>query len=91
MFHSLAAFAALPGRTRVYCGHEYTEANARFAVHADPTNAALRARAEAVRQLRAAGKPTVPSLLSDEMAENPFMRAGTVEALAALRSAKDTF
>lgn len=91
MFDSLAKFAALPGATQVYCGHEYTESNAKFALHADPTNAALKARAETVKQLRAAGKATVPSRLSDELLENPFARAPDVAALASLRSAKDVF
>ena len=91
MFDSLAKFATLPADTMVYCGHEYTESNARFARHADPTNAALAARAEAVARLRAAGQPTVPSRLGDEMAENPFMRAGTVAELAKLRAEKDVF
>ncbi len=91
MFDSLAKFATLPADTMVYCGHEYTQANARFARHADPANAALAARAEAVDRLRAAGEATVPSRLGDEMAENPFLRAATVEELARLRAEKDVF
>ena len=91
MFASLKKFSVLPGDTLVCCGHEYTQSNARFAVHADPGNAALAARAETVSTLRAAGQPTVPSRLGDEMAENPFLRAGDVARLAALRSAKDKF
>jgi hydroxyacylglutathione hydrolase len=91
MFASLAKFAVLPPDTLVCCGHEYTESNARFALHADPNNAALQAYAAKVRALRAAGKPTVPSRLSDELAANPFLRAPDVATLADLRSRKDRF
>jgi len=91
MHASLRKLAALPPDTLVCCGHEYTQSNARFAVHADPGNAALRARAAQVGRLRAEGKPTIPSRLSDELAENPFLRAPDVAALASLRSQKDTF
>ena len=91
MFTSLAQFATLPGETLVCCGHEYTESNARFAVHADPENVALAAYAERVKSLRAAGKPTIPSLLSDELACNPFLRAKTIAQLADLRARKDKF
>lgn len=91
LFTSLRKFDSLPGDTLVCCGHEYTESNARFALHADPDNAALRARAEAVKALRAAGRFTVPTRLSEERAENPFMRAESVDSFAALRAAKDNF
>ena len=91
MFASLRKFAALPEDTLVCCGHEYTESNARFAVHADPGNAALQIFAAGVKQARAAGQPTVPSRLGDEMAANPFLRAPDAAALGKLRSAKDTF
>lgn len=91
MFASLAQFAALPGDTLVCCGHEYTESNARYALHADPANAALVAYAAKVKALRAEGKFTLPSRLSDELACNPFLRAGDVATLAALRSGKDKF
>ncbi len=91
MFGSLAQFAVLPGDTLVCCGHEYTESNARFAVHADPANAALAAYAGKVKAMRAEGKATVPSLLSDELACNPFLRAGDVALLADLRARKDKF
>ena len=73
------------------CGHEYTESNARFALHADPGNAALRAYAEQVRVLRAAGRPSVPSRLADERAANPFLRAPDVARFADLRARKDRF
>ena len=91
MFASLAQFSTLPGETLVCCGHEYTDSNARFAVHADPDNVALAAYAEGVKSLRAAGKPTIPSLLSDELACNPFLRAKTIAQLADLRGRKDKF
>jgi len=91
LFASLARLAALPAETLVCCGHEYTESNARFALSVDAENAALRARAETVRQLRAAGRPTVPSRLGDELAENPFLRAPDAAALGALRARKDAF
>ncbi len=84
-------FRTLPPETLVCCGHEYTEANARFALAADPDNAALEAYAQQVRAWRAAGKPTVPSRLSDELAANPFLRAPDVATLADLRSRKDQF
>lgn len=91
MHASLRKFAALPADTLVCCGHEYTQSNARFALHVDPGNAALRARAAEVDRLRADAKPTIPSRLSDELAENPFLRAPDVAALARLRSQKDNF
>lgn len=91
MFASLAKLAALPADTLVCCGHEYTESNARFAVHADPKNVALAAFAARVAALRAAGKATVPSRLGDEMAANPFLRAPDVATLADLRERKNNF
>ena len=75
MFASLNKLKALPGPTKVCCGHEYTESNARFALTVDPDNQALLARTEQARQQRAAGQPTLPSVLSDELAANPFLRA----------------
>ena len=91
MFASLHKLAALPGDSLVCCGHEYTQSNARFALHVDGRNQALRNRAAAVDRLRAAGLPTVPSMLGDELAENPFLRAASAEALGAIRSQKDQF
>ncbi len=91
MFASLRKLAALPGETKVCCGHEYTENNARFALSVDGGNAALVRRAEEARQQRAAGQPTVPSLLSDELAANPFLRAPDVTSFADLRARKDRF
>jgi len=74
MLHSLGKMAALPKDTLVYCGHEYTLANIEFARKVDPGNAALAAREQRVRQLRAAGKPSLPSTLGEERATNPFLR-----------------
>ena len=91
MFTSLAKLSALPGETLVCCGHEYTAANARFARHADPDNAALAARAAEVTALREAGRFTVPSRMADELAENPFLRAPDAATFATLRKAKDDF
>jgi len=91
MFASLRKLAALPGATKVCCGHEYTESNARFALSADGGNEALVRRAEEARRQRAAGQPTVPSLLSDELAANPFLRAPDVATFADLRARKDRF
>lgn len=91
MFASLRKLAALPGATRVCCGHEYTESNARFALSVDPANPALVARAEAARRQRAAGQPTVPSVMADELAANPFLRAPDVATFADLRARKDRF
>jgi hydroxyacylglutathione hydrolase len=75
MWDSLCKLAELPGETQIYCGHEYTEANARFALTIEPENRELRARADNVAGLRAAGKPTVPTTISLELATNPFLRA----------------
>lgn len=91
MFASLRKLAALPGGTKICCGHEYTEANIRFALTAEPDNAALKARAAQAKQQRAAGKPTLPSLMSDELAANPFLRARDVKTFADLRARKDSF
>jgi hydroxyacylglutathione hydrolase len=91
MFGSLRKLAALPGDTLVCCGHEYTESNARFALHVDPDNAALQARAAAAKQQRAAGQPTVPTRMRDELAANPFLRAPDAARFAALRAQKDKF
>jgi hydroxyacylglutathione hydrolase len=75
MHRSLQKLAALPPQTRVYCGHEYTQTNARFALSVDPTNSALKERAAEVDRLRADGKPTLPTTIGLELATNPFLRA----------------
>jgi hydroxyacylglutathione hydrolase len=76
MWGSLRKLIALPADTRIHCGHEYTLANGRFALSVDPDNAELRRRVAEVEALRAAGRPTIPTLLSLELATNPFLRAG---------------
>ena len=105
MWPSLLKLRALPDDTRVYCGHEYTEANCRFAVTVDPDNAALKARHAAVKKARAEGLPTIPSTLAVEKAANPFLRADDSklaarfggpqakahEIFGAIRAAKDRF
>lgn len=91
MFESLRKLAALPGDTKVCCGHEYTESNAKFALTVDPDNAALKVRVAEVQKQRAAGKPSVPSLMSDERAANPFLLAKDVASLADVRGKKDRF
>jgi len=91
MHASLQKLAALPPDTMVYSGHEYTLGNAKFSLTTEPDNAALKARVADVERLRAAGIPTVPSLLSLELATNPFLRAKDAAAFAKIRHAKDTF
>jgi hydroxyacylglutathione hydrolase len=84
MWTSLLQLRALPSDTRIYCAHEYTESNIRFAVSVDPDNAALRKRETEVKTLRAAGKYSVPSLLGEERAANPFLRADDPALAAAV-------
>ena len=105
MWQSLAKIRALPDATQVYCAHEYTQSNAKFAVSVDPDNMELRIRATAIDRQRLAGEATVPSLLGLEKRTNPFLRAddaalarrmGLAAAppaavFAALRAAKDVF
>jgi hydroxyacylglutathione hydrolase len=91
LFGSLAKFAALPDATLVCCGHEYTKSNAQFALSVDPDNTALRARDRQIDQLRADGQPTLPALLGNERAENPFLRAPDIASFASLRARKDRF
>jgi hydroxyacylglutathione hydrolase len=82
MWKSLSRLRRLPDSTKVYCGHEYTQANARFALTVDPANDDLRARAAWVDRMRAEGKATVPGTMGDERKTNPFLRAD-VPAIAA--------
>ena len=100
---SLQKIAALPDDFTLYCAHEYTAGNAKFALHVDPDNAALRERADEIVRLRAANKPTVPMQLGREKRTNPFLRAPLLkaslgladapdhEAFAALREGKNNF
>jgi hydroxyacylglutathione hydrolase len=106
MHASLSKLAALDPRTRVYCGHEYTESNLRFAAHVEPSNAAIAGARSKAAQLRKENRPTVPSTIGDELSYNPFLRTGSAEirsklgipesapaadALGAIRKAKDEF
>jgi hydroxyacylglutathione hydrolase len=106
MHDSLQRLAALPGDTRVYCGHEYTAQNLRFAAHVEPGNAAVGKARARVEALRAQGQPAIGTTLEEEKSENPFLRAGSAEiratlgiarneddvtAFAAIRKAKDSF
>lgn len=103
MWASLLKLRGLPDETRVYCAHEYTQSNARFALTAEPENAALQILAMRIATQRAAGTFTIPSLLATERACNPFLRAdqptlrnrfggGTdADVLGAIRAAKDRF
>jgi hydroxyacylglutathione hydrolase len=104
MWNSLGKLKVLPPETRIYCAHEYTQSNARFAVTLEPENAALMARARHVDQMRAENRPTVPATLGEELATNPFLRADqpalqaaagfpgdAVATFAAIRQRKDVF
>jgi hydroxyacylglutathione hydrolase len=84
MWSSLMKLAALPGETRIYCGHEYTQANGRFAATVEPGNPVLKARIEEVARLRAERRPTLPTTIAAELAANPFLRAEQPEIQAAL-------
>ena len=91
MFANMQRYATLPDATQVYCGHEYTESNGRFALTVEPDNAALVARMATVTAQRAAGEATVPTTIGVERATNPFLRAADAEAFATMRAAKDSF
>jgi len=105
MVESLRKLASLPPETVIYCGHEYTQSNARFALTVDPTNSALKERAEKIDALRAEGKPTLPTTIAEELATNPFLRwhdpairrnlgmenASDEEVFAEIRKRKDVF
>src|SRR5438034_454629 len=84
MWRSLAKLRDLPDETKIYCGHEYTAANVRFALSVEPENAALRARADEVSQLAAAGRATIPVTIGQEKAVNPFLRADLPQVAAAV-------
>jgi len=95
MWESLLKLRALPNDTRIYCGHEYTASNVKFALGIEPDNPALKARAEEVARQRAANQPTVPTLIRDEKEANTFLRADVPSVAAALgmtgRSPADVF
>lgn len=84
MWASLDKLRRLPAETRVYCGHEYTQANARFAMTIEPQNPALLMRQRRVDEARAAGRATIPSTIGDERAANPFLRADQPTVAAAV-------
>lgn len=88
MHASLSRLAALPDATRIYCGHEYTASNLRFAAAVEPGNEAVQARAREVERVRAAGAPSVPGTLADERATNPFLRAHLPEVASAARASE---
>ena len=91
MHANLQRIAALPGDVRIYCGHEYTVANAKFAAHAEPGNPAIAQRLVEVEELRATGNITLPTTVEQERQTNPFVRAGGWEEFAQRRSDKDRF
>ncbi len=91
MFANMQRFAALPDDTLVYCTHEYTASNGRYALVAEPDNGAIIDRMAAVTRARAAGEATVPTTIGLERATNPFLRASSAEVLRARRTAKDGF
>lgn len=91
MFANMQRYAALPDATLVYCGHEYTQSNGRFALTVEPDNRALAARMAEVDTARAAGEATIPTTIGLERATNPFLRATDAEELGKLREQKDNF
>jgi len=91
MYANMQRIADLPGDVRIYCGHEYTLANARFALHAEPENQDVARRLEQVSAMRERGEVTLPTNVAEERATNPFVRASDVEEFARLRSEKDSF
>ena len=91
MFASLRRLSLLPSATAVYCAHEYTQSNARFAITVEQENAKLTQRVEAIDKARAAGRSTVPFTIHDELETNPFLRAASLDNFISRRAAKDNF
>ncbi|HSN23037.1 MAG TPA: hydroxyacylglutathione hydrolase C-terminal domain-containing protein, partial [Methylomicrobium sp.] len=105
MWHSLQKLKALPADTQIYCTHEYTQNNGRFALTLEPDNQALQEKMLQVAALRANNQPTVPSTMAEELATNPFLREGStyiqktldlinappIEIFAKVRELKDRF
>ena len=91
MFANMQRYAELPDETQVFCGHEYTQSNGRFACVAEPGNTAIAERMKQVDAARAAGEATVPTTIGLEQATNPFLRAASAEELGKLRRQKDEF
>ncbi len=90
-YHSLNRLAALPPQTKVYCTHEYTLSNAKFALHIEPDNLAIRNRAEQIQLQRDRGEITLPSSIELELETNPFLRVESAEEFARIRQLKDNF
>lgn len=91
MYASLQKINSLPANTQVFCAHEYTESNLKFALHQEPENTALKKRIEEVQSLRRLGKSTIPSNLAIERETNLFLKCESAEALKTLRLAKDQY
>ena len=91
MYSNMQRIAELPEDVRIYCGHEYTLANARFAQHVEPGNEAIGRRLQEVQSLRDAGQITLPTTVAQERETNPFVRATDVAEFARLRKEKDSF
>lgn len=91
MHHSLGRLAGLPAEMKLYCAHEYTLANARFAAHAFPENKAIADRLRHIERERSDARSTVPTTVGEERATNPFLLARNVEEFAELRAEKDNF
>ncbi len=91
MHVSLQAIAALPDETKLYCAHEYTLSNAKFAVTVEPENKALLDYIKTAKAMRERGEPTVPTSVAAEKAANPFVRAVSAKKLGEIRAAKDVF
>ena len=83
--------SSLPDETRLYCAHEYTLSNGKFAAHAEPANDLIAQRLRDVEATRSRGEPTVPTTVAEERATNPFVRASDWQELARLRAEKDSF
>ena len=91
MQHSLQRLMELPADTKLYCAHEYTLANARYATHAEPHNRAISDRLAIVEAMRADGRITVPTTVAEEQATNPFVLAPDLQEFARRRTEKDSF
>jgi hydroxyacylglutathione hydrolase len=91
MYRSLGRLTELPANTRLYCAHEYTLSNARYAAHAEPQNQSISARLEEVKALRDRAQITLPTTVAEELGTNPFVRASNVQEFARLRAEKDSF
>ena len=91
MYANMQVLAALPDATSVYCAHEYTQSNGRYALVAEPDNGAIITRMAQVNAMRARGEATVPTTIGLERETNPFLRANNALQLAERRAAKDSF